>query len=274
MVENLTETQQGQSKPIKVVILAGGFGSRLSEETESRPKPMVEIGGKPMLWHIMKIYSHYGFNDFIICCGYKAYYIKDYFYHYYMHAADMTVDLASNDVVYHKSNSEPWKITLVDTGFETMTGGRLKRIQKYVGNNPFMMTYGDGVADINIPQLVTYHKANGKLATISAVLPSGKFGALQIAENDSIMSFFEKPQGDGSWVNGGFFVLQPEVFDYITDGDTTIFERTPLENLARDGQLQAFRHRGFWKPMDTLREKLELQSLWESGSAPWKLWND
>jgi glucose-1-phosphate cytidylyltransferase len=265
---------EDEGETVKVVLLAGGYGTRLSEETDLRPKPMVEIGGKPILWHIMKIYSHYGFNEFVICCGYKSYYIKDYFYHYYMHATDMTVDLLTNKVTYHNSASEPWKITLVDTELETMTGGRIKRIQKYIGDEPFMLTYGDGVADININRLVAYHQKSGRLATVTAVLPSGKFGALEIGKDDRIVSFFEKPQGDGSWVNGGFFVLQPEVFDYITEGDSTIFERKPLENLAKDGQLQSFRHTGFWKPMDTLREKLELQRLWESGKAPWKVWSD
>jgi glucose-1-phosphate cytidylyltransferase len=259
---------------MKVVLLAGGYGTRLSEETDFRPKPMVEIGGSPILWHIMKIYSHYGFNDFIICCGYKSYYIKDYFYHYYMHNADITVDLVENRVEYHKSASESWKITLVDTGMETMTGGRIKRIQKYVDNDTFMLTYGDGVADININHLLDYHKERGKLATLTAVLPSGKFGALDIGSDNSIVSFLEKPQGDGFWVNGGFFVLQPGVFDYISDGDATIFERKPLENLANAGQLQAYKHTGFWKPMDTLRDKMELQGFWESGNAPWKVWHD
>jgi glucose-1-phosphate cytidylyltransferase len=258
---------------MKTVILAGGLGTRLSEETELRPKPMVEIGGKPILWHIMKIYSHYGFKEFIICCGYKSYYIKDYFYHYYMHSADMTIELADNKVGYHNSRSEPWKITMVDTGLDTMTGGRIKRIQKYVGNEPFMLTYGDGVGDINIDQLLDYHKKSGKLATLTAVLPLGKFGSLEIVDDNRIASFFEKPQGDGSWVNGGFFVLQPEVFNYI-DGDNTIFERKPLESLAGDGQLQAFKHQGFWKPMDTLRDKTELQQMWETRNAPWKVWND
>jgi glucose-1-phosphate cytidylyltransferase len=235
---------------------------------------MVEIGGKPILWHILKIYSHYGFNDFIVCCGYKSYFIKDYFYHYYMHAADITVDLANNSIEYHNSASEPWKITLVDTGLETMTGGRIKRIQKYIGNEPFMLTYGDGVANININKLVEYHKRHGKLATLTAVLLAGKFGSLEIADSNNVLSFFEKPQGAGSWVSGGYFVLQPEVFDYITEGDATIFERKPLENLAKDGQLQSYRHTGFWKPMDTLRDKVELQKMWETGTAPWKVWND
>ncbi|AEF82575.1 glucose-1-phosphate cytidylyltransferase [Leadbettera azotonutricia] len=259
---------------MKVVILAGGYGTRLSEETELRPKPMVEIGGKPILWHIMKIYSHYGFNEFIVCCGYKSYYIKDYFYHYYMHSADITIDLADNKIEYHNSMSEPWKITLVDTGYETMTGGRIKRIQKYIGSEPFMLTYGDGVANINIAELLEYHKKNRRLATLTAVLPTGKFGALEIAEDDRILSFIEKPHGDGSWVNGGFFVLQPEVFEYITEEDATVFERKPLENLAREGQLQSYKHSGFWKPMDTLRDKIELQALWETGNAPWKVWRE
>jgi glucose-1-phosphate cytidylyltransferase len=259
---------------LKVVILAGGYGTRLSEETELRPKPMVEIGGKPILWHIMKIYSHYGFNDFIICCGYKSYYIKDYFYHYYMHAADMTVDLTLNTVKYHSFPIEPWKITLVDTGLETMTGGRIKRIQNYVGNEPFMLTYGDGVADVDITRLVEFHKEKGRLATLTAVLPEGKFGSLEMSQDDHIISFFEKPQGDGSWVNGGFFILQPEVFEYITGGDTTIFERKPLEKLAKDKQLQAYRHTGFWKPMDTLRDRIELQNMWDTGKAPWKVWHE
>jgi glucose-1-phosphate cytidylyltransferase len=259
---------------MKVAILAGGYGTRLSEETDLRPKPMVEIGGRPILWHIMKIYSHYGFNDFIVCCGYKAYYIKDYFYHYYMHSADMTIGLADNKIEYHNSSSEPWTITLVDTGHDTMTGGRIKRIQNYVGNEPFMLTYGDGVANIDINELVERHRKSGKLATLTAVLPAGKFGALEIAGDDSVLSFVEKPHGDGSWVNGGFFVLQPEVFGYIAEGDATIFERKPLENLARDGQLQSYKHKGFWKPMDTLRDKTELQQLWETGNAPWKVWRE
>jgi glucose-1-phosphate cytidylyltransferase len=259
---------------MKVVILAGGYGTRLSEETDLRPKPMAEIGGKPILWHIMKIYSHYGFDDFIICCGYKSYYIKDYFYHYYMHAADMTIDLMTNKVEYHNSNSEQWKISLIDTGLATMTGGRINRIKKYIGNESFMVTYGDGVSDINITNLIEYHKTKGKLATLTAVLPSGKFGALEINDDNRIISFTEKPQGDGSWINGGFFVLQPEIFNYISDGDNTIFEREPLENLAKDGQLQSFKHTGFWKPMDTLREKTELQKLWDTGCAPWKVWSD
>src|SRR5574344_1662192 len=254
---------------MKVVLLAGGFGTRLSEETDLKPKPMVEIGGKPILWHIMKIYSYYGFNDFVVCCGYKAYSVKDYFYHYYMHSADMTIDLNSNDIEYHKSYSEPWKVTLVDTGLNTMTGGRIKRIQKYIGDEPFMLTYGDGVSNVNIKELVEYHNQHGKLATMTAVLPSGKFGALDIKTDGKIESFQEKPQGDGSWVNGGFMVLQPEVFNYIPENDDTcIFERSPLENLAKDGELQSYKHNGFWRPMDTLKDKLDLNSMWDNKTEP------
>jgi len=259
---------------MKTVILAGGFGTRLSEETDLRPKPMVEIGGKPILWHIMKIYSHYGYNDFIICCGYKSYFIKDYFYHYYMHSSDITVDLTSNKITYHNSTSEPWKITLVDTGLDTMTGGRIKRVQKYIGNEPFMLTYGDGVGNINIPELIDFHKQNKKTVTLTAVLPDGKFGALQLNNSDDITEFREKPAGDGSWINGGFFMCEPQVFDYITNGDSTIFEREPLEKLAADKQLKAYKHTGFWKPMDTLKQKMELTSLWNSDNPPWKVWQD
>ena len=259
---------------MKTVILAGGFGTRLSEETDLRPKPMVEIGGKPILWHIMKIYSHYGYNDFIICCGYKSYFIKDYFYHYYMHSSDITVDLTSNKITYHNSTSEPWKITLVDTGLDTMTGGRIKRVQKYIGNEPFMLTYGDGVGNINIPELIDFHKQNKKTVTLTAVLPDGKFGALQLNNSDDITEFREKPAGDGSWINGGFFMCEPQVFDYITNGDSSIFEREPLEKLAADKQLKAYKHTGFWKPMDTLKQKMELTSLWNSDNPPWKVWQD
>lgn len=260
---------------MKTVILAGGLGSRLSEETDLRPKPMVEIGSYPILWHIMKIYSFYGFNDFIICCGYKSYFIKDYFYHYYMHSADMTINMKDNKITYHNSSSESWSVTLVDTGLNTMTGGRIKRIQKYINNEPFMLTYGDGVSNINIKNLVDYHKQQDKLATLTAVQPSGKFGALDLAQDNAIESFQEKPQGDRAWINAGFMVLQPEVFNYIPQNDDTcIFERLPLENLAQDKQLQAFKHTGFWKPMDMLRDKIELNHLWENGIAPWKVWND
>lgn len=261
---------------MKVVILAGGFGTRLSEETETRPKPMLEIGGKPILWHIMKIYSHYGFNDFIICCGYKAYMIKQYFVDYFMHHADITVNLENNSIDIHRSNAESWKVTLVDTGLNTMTGGRIKRIAEYLPKDePFMLTYGDGVADINIPELINFHKAQKKLATLTVVQPAGRFGAITFSDSQDdgvkVFSFQEKPKGDNTWINGGFFVLDPKVLDLIED-DTTVWERKPLETLAAQGELVAYRHRGFWKPMDTLREKRELEALWESGNAPWKLW--
>jgi len=259
---------------MKVILLAGGLGTRLSEETDVKPKPMVEIGGKPILWHIMKLYSHYGFNDFIICAGYKSYYIKDFFYHYFMHSADMTFDMSTNQVTYHNSHAEPWKITVVDTGLNSMTGGRIKRVQPFIGNEPFMLTYGDGVSNINIKTLIECHKSSGKLATLTAVQPSGKFGALQIESGDRITAFKEKPRGDGSWINGGFFVCEPEVFDYIKDGDQTVWERGPLELIADEGELHAYKHFGFWKPMDTLRDKLELNDLWASQQAPWKVWNE
>lgn len=257
---------------MKVVILAGGFGTRISEESHLKPKPMVEIGGRPILWHIMKIYSYYGFNDFVICLGYKGYCIKEYFAHYFLHEADVTFDFRMPNQQYvHHHHAEPWKVTLVDTGLHTMTGGRVKRIQQYIGSETFMLTYGDGVGDINIQQLIEYHKSHGKLATVTSVQPSGQFGALQITEENIVKGFQEKPQGDGGWVNGGFFVLQPEVFNYI-DGDSTIFERAPMENLAKDGQLVAFKHNGFWHPMDTMRAKDNLEKLWQTDKAPWKLW--
>ena len=256
---------------MKVVILAGGFGTRLSEETHLRPKPMVDIGDKPILWHIMKIYSSYGYNDFVICLGYKGYMIKEYFANYFIHQSDLTIDLTNNTIETHHSKAEPWKVTLVDTGKESMTGGRIKRIQKYVGNEPFLLTYGDGLGNVDIAVLVEEHRRNQKLVTVTAVQPSGRFGALNLAENNQVNSFLEKPKGDGSWINGGFFVCQPEVFQYL-DADSTIWEREPMERIAADGQLQAFKHLGFWKPMDTLRDKQELEQAWESGTAPWKTW--
>ncbi|WP_022854420.1 glucose-1-phosphate cytidylyltransferase [Thermodesulfatator atlanticus] len=258
---------------MKVVILAGGFGTRLSEETHLKPKPMVEIGGKPILWHIMKVYSAYGFNDFIICLGYKGYVIKEYFANYFLHMADVTIDLKNNKIEVHSAKAEPWRVTLVDTGLNTMTGGRIKRIQKFIGDETFMLTYGDGVGDIDIKTLVEFHKKHGKYATVTAVQPSGRFGALELDEKDNVLSFREKPRGDGAWINGGFFVLEPAVFDYI-EGDETVWEREPLENLAKDGQLVAYKHRGFWKCMDTLRDKNELEKLWQSGNPPWKVWKD
>lgn len=256
---------------MKVLILAGGFGTRLSEETEIRPKPMVEIGGKPILWHIMKIYSHYGFNDFVILLGYKGYYIKEYFANYYLHQSDVTIDIATGRIEVLNNSSEPWKVTLLDTGINTMTGGRIKRAKTIVGNETFMLTYGDGVGDVNILELLKFHKSHGKAITVTAAQPEGRFGALDIGENNIVKTFKEKPKGDGAWVNAGFFVCEPKVFDYI-EGDNTVFEKEPLQKLAEDGELYAFKHRGFWKPMDTLRDKLELQKLWDSGKAPWKIW--
>jgi glucose-1-phosphate cytidylyltransferase len=258
---------------MKVVILAGGLGTRLSEETDLKPKPMVEIGGKPILWHIMKIYSAYGFNEFIICCGYKGYMIKEYFANYFLHQADITIDLGKNKIDIHHSKAEPWKITLVDTGLNTMTGGRIKRVQNYVENKTFMLTYGDGVSNINIKSLVDFHRNNDKLATVSAVQPSaGRFGSLGLTDDYKVMTFTEKPASNDLWVNGGFFVLEPGIFDYIKDGDNTFWEREPLENLAKDNQMVAFKHKGFWRPMDTLRDRMELESMWNNGKAEWKIW--
>jgi len=256
---------------MKVVILAGGLGTRLSEETVLRPKPMVEIGGMPILWHIMKIYSSYGYNDFVICLGYKGYVVKEYFANYFMHKSDVTIDLKNNSVKVHETEAEPWTITLVDTGVNSMTGGRIKRIQKHIGKEPFMLTYGDGVSNVDIKSLVETHSKNGKYCTVTSVQPSGRFGALNFGINDQVNSFMEKPKGDGAWINGGFFVCQPEVFDYI-DGDDTVFEKSPMERLAADGQMVAYRHEGFWKPMDTLRDKVELEESWETNTALWKTW--
>ena len=258
---------------MKVVLLAGGLGTRLSEETEIRPKPMVEIGGRPILWHIMKIYSHFGFNEFVICLGYKGYMIKEYFSNYFLHMADVTIDMVTNTMSVHRKSAEPWKITLVDTGSATMTGGRIKRIQSYIGKERFMVTYGDGVADIDIRALSDFHTARGLYATITSVQPPGRFGALEIGSNGEVTAFREKPKGDSSWINGGFFVFEPAVFDFI-EGDSTILEREPLERLAASGQLAAFLHRGFWKPMDTVRDKLELDELCAKGTAPWMVWRD
>lgn len=256
---------------MKVVILAGGLGTRLSEETVVRPKPMVEIGGKPMLWHIMKIYSHYGFNDFVICLGFKGYMIKEYFSNYFLHMSDVTFDMARNVMEVHQKYVEPWRVTLVDTGQESMTGGRVKRVAPYVANETFMLTYGDGVANIDIGALVAFHRQHGRLATITSTQPSGRFGALNIQGDNAISSFQEKPAGDGSWINGGFMVLEPAILDRIA-GDGTILEKEPLEGLARDGQLMAYKHGDFWQPMDTLRDKQLLEELWDSGRAPWKVW--
>ena len=257
---------------MKVVILAGGFGTRISEESIYKPKPMIEIGGKPILWHIMKLYSHYGFNEFIICCGYKGYVIKEYFADYYLHRSDVTFDFANNnEMIIHNNVAEPWKVTVVDTGLHTMTGGRLKRIQKYVGDQTFMMTYGDGVSDIDLDALLEFHRVHKKAATLTAIQPGGRFGVLDIDDNETVRQFSEKAKEDGGWINAGFMVLEPEVFDYI-EGDDTFFEKEPLENLALDGKLAAYRHEGFWKCMDTMRDKGMLDELWNSGQAPWKRW--
>jgi glucose-1-phosphate cytidylyltransferase len=259
---------------MKAVILAGGFGTRISEESAVRPKPMVEIGGEPILWHIMKIYSAHGINDFVVCLGYKGYLIKEYFHDYYLRMADVTIDIRNHRVEVHRNGAEPWRITLVETGGSTMTGGRIKRVRDHVGDETFCMTYGDGVGDVNVTDLVAFHRRRKVLGTLTAVQPPGRFGAFTLSEDDGrIGGFREKPAGDGAWINGGFFVLEPEVFDYI-GGDSTVWEREPLERLARDGQLAAYRHRGFWQPMDTLRDKTVLNELWESGRAPWKVWAD
>ena len=255
---------------MKAVILAGGLGTRLSEETALRPKPMIEVGGKPLLWHVMKIYASHGVTDFVVCLGYKGYLIKEYFCNYYLHMSDVTIDLRTNSLEIHQNSAEPWTVSLVDTGQDTMTGGRLKRVRSYLGDDDFCFTYGDGVGDIDIGKLVAFHRAHGGLATLTGTQPPGRFGAL-VFEGDRVSSFQEKPEGDGGWINGGFFVLSPRVIDYI-DGDGTTWEREPIERLARDGQLHAYRHRGFWQPMDTLRDKNHLEQLWSGGSAPWKTW--
>jgi len=257
---------------VKVVILAGGFGTRISEESHLKPKPMIEIGERPILWHIMKMYSNYGFNDFIICLGYKGYCIKEYFAHYFLHESDVTFDFKNQNArVIHHHSAEPWSVTLVNTGLETMTGGRVKRVQPYVGDEPFMLTYGDGVSDVNIADLVAYHQAHGKLATITSIQPSGRFGALDLAGDNGVSGFQEKPKGDGAWINAGFFVLEPQVFEFIA-GDSVFLEKEPLENLAAQGELMAFKHDGFWQPMDTLRDKNHLEDLWKNNLAPWKSW--
>jgi glucose-1-phosphate cytidylyltransferase len=259
---------------MKVVILAGGLGTRLSEETDIRPKPMVEIGGKPILWHIMKTYSSFGFNDFVVCLGYKGFFIKEYFANYFLHQTDVTIDLANNAMEFHKSSSENWKISLIDTGKDSMTGGRIKRIQPFIGNEPFMLTYGDGVSDVDISKLVSFHQNHGKLLTVTSIQPTGRFGALEFDESSQkVSSFYEKPKGDGIWINGGYFVCQPEVFDYIKKGDSTIWEQEPLQNIASDGQLMGYKHEGFWSPMDTLKDKQDLNELWNSNKAKWKIWD-
>ncbi len=258
---------------MKIVILAGGLGTRLTEETTVRPKPMVEIGGKPILWHIMKLYAHYGYNDFIICLGYKGHIIKEYFINYYLYNSDLTVEVSSNNLEVHYSTSESFKVTLVDTGIDTNTAGRIQRIQKYVGNEPFMLTYGDGVSNINIPDLLKFHKSHGRLATLSSIRMPGRFGNLDTNEMGIVNKFEEKPDGDGMWINGGFFVLEPGIFKYLEGNmDAIQLEREPMGQIAKDGELAAYRHKGFWKCMDALRDKIELEELWEKGNAPWKIW--
>jgi len=257
---------------MKVVILAGGLGTRISEETEIRPKPMVEIGGMPILWHVMKIYSSQGFNEFIICLGYKGFLIKEYFANYFLHLSDVTIELSTGSIKVHDCKSENIKMTLIDTGINTQTGGRIKRVKEYIGNETFMLTYGDGLADINLKNLLKLHKENKKLATITSVRPPGRFGSIILGDNNEVIKFEEKPLGDGGWINGGFFVLEPEIINYIND-DNTCWEREPIVNLASEGQLSAYEHSGFWKPMDTLRDKTELENLWNCGNAPWKIWD-
>ena len=259
---------------MKIMILAGGFGTRLSEETHLKPKPMVEIGGKPILWHIMKIYFAYGFNDFVVLLGYKGYYIKEYFANYFLHQSDVTIDLKTNKMEVHNNSSESWKVTLIDTGLNTMTGGRVKQAKRYVGNERFMLTYGDGVGNINIKELLEFHNSHDGYITVTSAQPEGRFGALNIDENHKVTSFMEKPKGDGNWINAGFFVCEPEVFDYIDNETDSIFEQEPLRNLAKDSKMYTYKHAGFWKPMDTLRDKRELEKLWNSGKAPWKVWDD
>ncbi|WP_059394780.1 glucose-1-phosphate cytidylyltransferase [Pseudomonas putida] len=255
---------------MKAVILAGGLGTRISEESHLRPKPMIEIGGKPIIWHIMKIYSHYGINDFVICLGYKGYVIKEYFANYFLHMSDVTFDMAENRMDIHNRHAEPWRVTLVDTGENTATGGRLKRVRDYVGNGTFCLTYGDGVSDVDIPRLIEFHRQHGKMATVTAVQPPGRYGALDV-QGEQVRGFQEKPAGDGGWINGGFFVLEPAALEYI-QGDATTWEDEPMRRLAEDGQLMSHMHRGFWQPMDTLRDRKLLETHWKNGDAAWQLW--
>jgi glucose-1-phosphate cytidylyltransferase len=258
---------------MKTVIFAGGLGTRLAEETTTRPKPMVEIGGKPILWHIMKSYSHFGYNDFIICLGYKGYQIKEYFINYFLYNSDLTIEVGNNQMDVHFTNTESFKVTLVDTGIETNTAGRLKKVQKYIGQEPFMLTYGDGVANVDIHSLMKFHKSHGKLATLTSVQMPGRYGNIDVDSNGRITNFQEKPDGDGNWINGGFFVLQPEIFNYLNgDMEDVQWEKKPLVDIAKDQQLMTYRHHGFWKCMDALRDKIELENLWESGKAEWKVW--
>jgi glucose-1-phosphate cytidylyltransferase len=259
---------------LKVVLLAGGFGTRLSEETDIKPKPMLEIGGKPILWHIMKLYSHYGFNEFVILLGYKSYVIKEYFSNYFLHQSDITINLSDSSMEVLNNTSEPWKVTLLDTGLNTMTGGRIKRAQNFIGNEAFMLTYGDGVGDIDIKKLVEFHKTHGKALTMTSVQPEGRFGAIDIEKDGLVSNFMEKPKGDGHWINAGFFVCEPKVFDYITEGDSTVFEQAPLIDLAYDNEIFAYKHKGFWKPMDTLRDKVALNKMYDMGQAAWTVWEN
>ena len=257
---------------MKALILAGGFGTRLSEETDIKPKPMVEVGGKPILWHIMKTYSHYGINEFVIMLGYKGYYIKEYFANYFLHQSDVTINMLNGDMEVHNNSSEPWKVTLLDTGLNAMTGARVKKAKEHIGNKSFMLTYGDGVADIDIQETLAFHQQHGKLMTMTSAQPEGRFGALNINKNDQVTTFEEKPKGDGSWINAGYFVCQPEVLDYIDNGDDVIFEQEPLRRLAQDAEIFTYKHKGFWMPMDTLRDKTKLNEMYESGNAPWVVW--
>ncbi len=256
---------------MKVLILAGGYGTRMSEETDIKPKPMIKIGGKPVLWHIMKIYSNYGFNDFVILLGYKGFYIKEYFANYFIHQSDVTFDLKSNQIKIHRNTSEPWKVTLIDTGIETMTGGRIKRAKKYINNDPFLLTYGDGVSDININELINFHKKNKAILTMTAVQPEGRYGSIDVNKNNKVTQFIEKPKGDNAWINGGFFVCQPEILNYI-DNDDSIFEKKTMDILAKENKLFAYKHYSFWKCMDTLRDKIQLNDLWKNNNAKWKTW--
>lgn len=258
---------------MKAVILAGGYGTRLSEETDTRPKPMVQIGGKPILWHIMKHYSHYGINEFIILCGYKGYYIKEYFANYFLHQSDVTISTASNQLEVHNNQSEDWKVTLLDTGLDTMTGGRILRAKHHIGDEPFFLTYGDGVSDVPLNKLLAFHKEHGKKITMTSVRPGGRFGAVEMQDNGKVSKFLEKPMGDGNWINGGFFICEANALDFIKDGDSTIWERGPLETAVANDELYTYKHTGFWKCMDTLRDKTSLNEIWSSNDCPWKLWN-
>ena len=258
---------------MKALILAGGFGTRLSEETDIKPKPMVEIGGKPILWHIMKTYSHHGINEFVILLGYKGYYIKEYFANYFLHQSDVTIDMLNGDMEVHNNSSEPWKVTLLDTGLNAMTGARIKKAKEHIGNKPFMLTYGDGVSDIDVQETLAFHKKHGKLMTMTSAQPEGRFGALNINEDNQVSEFKEKPKGDGSWINAGYFVCQPEVLDYIDDGDDVVFEQEPLKRLAEDGQIYTYKHSGFWMPMDTLRDKSYLNEMCKNNNATWMVWS-